>query len=97
MALIESSLSQRPVYFSQYFADRFSRFYEGRLRCEGFCWRLLPEDGETADAAPLLRHISDSIEWHVADGEYLDLVSTRFMAAWERNLASMGIDPRTGR
>ena len=97
MALVDSSFSQRPVYFSQYFVDRFGHFYEGRLRCEGFCWRLLPAGGDVADPAPLQRHISDSIAWHIADDEYLDNVSSRFLATWERNLAMMGVDPRTGR
>ena len=94
-SLIDSSLEQRPVYFSQYFVDRFGRFYEGRLRCEGFCWRLLFAGEDPADAAPLLRHINDSIEWHIAEGEYLDNVSKRFLSTWESNLQLMGVAPET--
>ena len=97
MALVDSSFSQRPVYFSQYFVDRFGRFYEGRLRCEGFCWRLLHAGEDSADAAPLLRHINDSIEWHIAEGEYLDNVSKRFLSTWDRNLTLMGVAPETDR
>ena len=90
-SLIDSCFAQRPVYFSQYFVDRYGKFYDGRLRCEGFCWRLLPVGEDPADATHLLRHINDSIEWHIADDEYLDNVSARFMATWERNLANMGV------
>lgn len=96
LGLIDSSIGQRPVYFSQYFVDRFGHLYEGRLRCEGFCWRLLPNDGGVNDAASLQRHIADSIEWHIGEGEYIDPVSERFLTTWRQNLKLMGIGDNSG-
>ena len=86
MQLIDSSLGRRPVYFSQYFVDRFGRYYEGRLRCEGFCWQLLP-DG--FNLSPSTSQPSPSIEWHITDREYIDPVSARFLDIWNRNLTLM--------
>ena len=85
MQLIDSSLGRRPVYFSQYFVDRFGKYYEGRLRCEGFCWQLLP------DGAPVVQSHSHPIEWHITECEYIDPVSSRFLDIWHRNLQSCGI------
>ena len=93
--LIDSSLGKRPVFFSQYFVDRFGRYYEGHLRCEGFCWRLLPPDTNlwlhrVADhSSPFTSHLSPSIEWHITEHEYVDPVSARFLATWQRNLKLM--------
>ncbi len=83
MQLIDSSLGHRPVYFSQYFVDRFGKYYEGRLRCEGFCWQLLPA------GAPVIQSHSHPIEWHITEREYIDPVSSRFLDIWHRNLALM--------
>ena len=83
MQLIESNLGHRPVYFSQYFVDRFGKYYEGRLRCEGFCWQLLPA------GVPVIQSHSHPIEWHITESEYIDPVSSRFLDVWHRNLALM--------
>ena len=88
MQLIESSLGRRPVYFSQYFVDRFGMYYEGRLRCRGLCWQLLPAD---TNLSSLVTCPSPSIEWHITESEYIDPVSSRFLATWHRNLKSCGI------
>lgn len=81
--LINRSLASRPVYFSQYFVDRFGGFYEGRLRCEGFCWRLLPPGDSVTQTG------SHSFEWHITDNEYIDNVSERFLAVWQHNQTIM--------
>lgn len=83
MQLIDSNLGYRPIYFSQYFVDRFGKLYAGRLRCEGFCWRLLPA------GAPVIQPHSHPIEWHITEREYIDPVSSRFLDIWHRNLALM--------
>ena len=88
MQLIESSLGRRPVYFSQYFVDRFGMYYEGRLRCRGLCWQLLPAD---TNLSSLVTCPSPSIEWHITESEYIDPVSSRFLDTWHRNLKSCGI------
>ena len=88
MQLIESSLGHRPVYFSQYFVDRFGMYYEGRLRCKGLCWQLLPAD---TNLSSLVTCPSPSIEWHITESEYIDPVSARFLATWQRNLKSCDI------
>nr|MCR5588619.1 hypothetical protein [Bacteroidales bacterium] len=88
MQLIESSLGHRPVYFSQYFVDRFGMYYEGRLRCKGLCWQLLPAD---TNLSSLVTCPSPSIEWHITESEYIDPVSSRFLDTWHRNLKSCGI------
>ena len=75
-----ATAGDRPVYFSQYFVDKYAYLYPERLRCEGFCWRLLPETG--GDLTPV---VHDGIEWHITDGEYLDRVSQRFLASWKQN------------
>lgn len=88
MQLIESSLGHRPVYFSQYFVDRFGMYYEGRLRCKGLCWQLLPAD---TNLSSLVTCPSPSIGWHITESEYIDPVSSRFLATWHRNLKTFGI------
>lgn len=89
MDIIASSMGHRPVYFSQYFVDRYADYFPGRLRCEGFCWRLVSTAGEAGDTEPLRRHIRDSIEWHITPHEYLPRVSRNFLRDWERNTASI--------
>ena len=78
--ILEENNFCRPVYVSQYFYDRFGTLFPGRLRCEGFCWQLLPYDGE--DLTPI---IHDGIEWHITDHEYIDPIAANFLATWERN------------
>ena len=76
---------RRPVYFTQYFYDRYAYLFPGRLRCEGFCWRLLaPGDG---DLAP---RVHEGIEWHITAHEYLPSVSRRFLKKWDENTAPCG-------
>ena len=87
--LLAANAGRRPVYVSQYFYDRFGDSYEGLLRCEGFCWRLLPDGVGVDDTGPLGRHVADSIEWHITPGEYTDPVSASFLAVWEANVASV--------
>ena len=71
----------RPVYVSYYFYQRYADYFPGRLRCEGYCWRLLrsPADGDVDDPEPLRRHLSDSISFHITPHEYLPRVSRRFL------------------
>ncbi len=76
---------RRPVYFSHYFYDRIAPLYPGRLRCEGFCWRLLPTVGE--DLTPM---VHDGIEWNITDHEYLDPVTRSFLAIWQKNTGYSG-------
>ena len=78
--MLEENDFRRPVYFSQYFVDRYAALFPGRLRCEGFCWRLLAAEG--GDLTPV---VHDGIEWHITPGEYLDPVSRSFLAIWEKN------------
>jgi hypothetical protein len=78
--ILEGNNYRRPVYVSQYFYDRYGAFFPGRLRCEGFCWRLLPNDGET-----LTPIVHDGVEWHITDHEYIDPIAAGFLDIWERN------------
>ena len=78
---------QRPVYVSQYFYDRFGTFFADRLQCEGFCWRLLPPGSDPSED----NYIVHDISWHITPGEYIDPVSTDFLAIWEQNT---GITPK---
>ena len=73
---------ERPVYVTQYFYDRFAGLFPGRLRCEGFCWRLLPVAGDTT---PVMH---DAVQWHITDHEYVDRVSASFLKIWEQNTAA---------
>ena len=88
LAIIGNNLGKRPVYLSQYFVDRYADFFPGRLRCEGFCWRLLPTAEGADDPEPLQRHLRDSVEWHITGGEYLPRVSRNFIRDWEHNTAA---------
>lgn len=75
-----ATAADRPVYFSQYFVDRYAYLYPGRLRCEGFCWRLL--DAGDTDLAP---RVHPAVQWHITRGEYLPRVSERFLQTWQQN------------
>ena len=77
----------RPVYFSQYFVDRYAYLFPDRLRCEGFCWRLMPEEG--SDLTPM---VHDGIEWHITDGEYIDRVSAKFLTSWHTHHGPLPFD-----
>ena len=81
LTLLEDNDMQRPVYFSHYFYQRFGKLFAGRLRCDGFCWQLLPDGAPppTADFRP------PTFEWHITAGEYIDPVSRSFLAIWQQN------------
>lgn len=85
MQVMEDNDFRRPVYFSQYAYDRLKGFYPGRLRCEGFCWRLLPGSVGVNDQEPLCRHVADSVRWHITPNEYLPNVSRQFLRIWQTN------------
>ena len=70
----------RPVYFSQYFYERFGQIFPDQLRCEGFCWRLLPDKG--GDLTPILH---PAAHWHITQDEYTDPIAERFLDIWQRN------------
>ena len=92
MDIVGTSLGQRPVYVTQYFCDRYGWLFEGRLRCEGFCWRVLPSSEGTDDPRPMQRHLA-AAEWHITGSEYIDRVSASFLHTWEQNT---GQSIRTG-
>ena len=83
--LLDDNAYHRPVYFSQYAYDRLKDFFPGRLRCEGFCWRLLPTTAGADDTAPLRRHIADSIRWNILPDEYLPKPSPSLLRIWKEN------------
>lgn len=89
MQVMEENAFRRPVYFSQYAYDRLKDFYPNRLRCEGYCWRLLPNLEGVDDREPLRRHVADSIQWHIAEGEYLPNVSRSFLRIWQTNIQGL--------
>ena len=80
MQRLIATAGKRPVYFTQYFVDKYAFLYPGQLRCEGFCWRLLV-DGDD-DLSP---RVHDAVEWHITRREYLPRVSRRFLESWEQN------------
>lgn len=85
-AIIRNNL-QSPVYFSQYAYDRYKEDagFRGRFRCEGFCWRLLPDTVGIDDPEPLQRHIADSIQWNIGNHEYVNRISESFLKIWDSN------------
>lgn len=85
LQLLESNGFRRPVYLSQYAYNRLQGLFPQRLRCEGFCWRLLPSPTGVDDPEPLRRHVEDSIQWHISSHEYLDRTSRSFLTIWDDN------------
>lgn len=85
MSIIRDNAFRRPIYFSQFAYTRFKDTYPNRFRCEGLCWRLLPDTVGVNDLAPMQRHIADSIQWNIGDHEYVDRVSKVFLRFWEQN------------
>ena len=83
MRILNENDYRRPVYVSLYFYQRYAWLFNGRLRCEGFCWRLLPTTEGVDDREPLLRHVHDSIEWHITAAEYKDRVTRSFLRDWQ--------------
>jgi hypothetical protein len=45
-SLLRNSDGPRPLYFTHYAYERYKDYFPGRFRCEGFCWRLLPDTVE---------------------------------------------------
>ena len=82
MEIMHNYEKGRPVYVSYYFYQRYANYFPGRLRCEGYCWRLLqhPDDGAVDDPAPLQRHLRDSIRFHITPHEYIPRVSQRLLS-----------------
>ena len=80
MDIINSNLGRRPVYFSHYFWQRHAALFPLPMRCEGFCWHLLPYGGDTT---PI---IHEGIEWHITQGEYIDPVSRQLLGYWNQNM-----------
>lgn len=85
MQIMEDNDFRRPVYFSHYAYDKLRNFYPGRMRCEGFCWRLLPTPVGVNNQEPLRRHVEDSIRWHITPNEYQDRVTRSLMRIWQTN------------
>lgn len=83
--IIQDNLFRRPVYFSHYAYDRFKKHYPDRFRCEGFCWRLLPDTVGVSDTDALRRHINDSIQWNISEYEYVNRISKSFLKLWKNN------------
>ena len=89
MQIINQS-TDRPVYVSYYFMQRYADYFPGQLRCEGYCWRLLrsPQEGSVDDMSPLQRHLQDSIRFNITKHEYLPRVSRKFLAVRDTYWAS---------
>ncbi len=86
MEILEANDFRRPVYLSHYLYRQYGRFFGAGLRCEGFCWRVLPQaEADSSDNAALRRHINDSIEWNITPGEYVDHISRSFLSIWKEN------------
>ena len=88
--LLAANAWQRPVYLSYYAYQQVAPYYGDRLRCEGYCWRLLPPgtpEEIVVSRVPLQRHIADSIRWHVTLGEYLPDPSASLLSVWQENTA----------
>ena len=84
-SILGDNIFHRPVYFTHYAYERFKKQFPGLFRCEGFCWRLLPDTLGVDDSEPLRRHIADSIHWDIDNCEYVNHVSRGFLKIWERN------------
>ena len=80
---------RRPVYLTQYAYDKLEPYFRGRLRCEGYCWRVLPTSVGTNDPRPLQRHIQDSIRWNITPHEYVNNTSKSLLEIWKRNTSSL--------
>ena len=81
--IIYRNRDRRPIYVSYYFFQRYADFFPGQLRCEGFCWRLVPPS-EVDDIEPLQRHLRDSIRFNITKHEYVPRVSQRFLDLREK-------------
>lgn len=79
--ILEENDFRRPVYLTHYAYQRYAYLFPGRLRCEGFCWRLMPYEG--CDLTPV-HH--EGIRWNITDHEYLDYVSQSFLTIWKKNM-----------
>ncbi len=86
LGIIENNKFRRPVYFSHFAYNRLKDVYPGRFRCEGYCWRLLPDTIGVDDRKPLQRHIADSIRWNIGHHEYVDRISKSFLKIWDNNI-----------
>ena len=78
MQIINNNYGQRPIYISYYFYRKYGNLFPESLRCEGYCWRLVPPD-EVHDTEPLRRHLHDSISFHITKNEYIPPVSQRLL------------------
>ena len=78
MQIINDNASTRPIYVSYYFYQRYADLFPSQLRCEGFCWRLVPPS-EVDNPEPLQRHLQDSIRFNISKHEYVPSVSQRFL------------------
>ena len=92
MNLIENNAWERPVYVTNFFQQQYGYLFAGRLRCEGFCYRLLPTSDGVADYEPLQRHLNEGIRWHIDRHEYIDAVSQSFLCDWEELVGSAPLD-----
>lgn len=78
--MLDENAFKRPVYISHYFYQRYSHLFQGRLRCEGFCYRVFPT--ACSDSTPI---IHDNIRWNITPTEYIDPISAAFIDTWEQN------------
>ena len=78
--LLEEDQYTRPIYVSHYFYQRYEHLFDGRWRCEGYCWRLMPARGD--DLTPRMHK---GIGWHMETDEYIDPISSHFLDIWREN------------
>lgn len=78
--MLDENAFKRPVYISHYFYQRYAHLFQGRLRCEGFCYRVFPTT--CSDSTPI---IHTNIRWNITPTEYIDPISAAFIDTWEQN------------
>lgn len=76
---------ERPVYFTHYMANAYSKFYTDRLRLEGNVYRLCEGETDAVGVEEFLRHL-ENMKWEGLDKAYIDPLSRMFLEQYWRDV-----------
>ncbi len=84
--LAESIEMGRPIYFTHYAYNQYSRLFPNRLQLEGNAYRLMDEPCDSVATEPFYRHVMQALRWHSLEGVYVDEIGCKFLEQYWRDI-----------
>ena len=82
----EGIAAGRPVYFTHYAYNQYSRLFPQRLQLEGNAYRLTAEPCDSVAVGPFFVHLVNDMGWHPLDGVNIDETCCKFLEQYWRDV-----------